>query len=317
MGVTDRLPLQLRLTDVYVPLKARRELPLGETWECEARLAGKKLTPDEAAEIGARLGQPKPVADLLREHPGVILVGDPGAGRTTFLKYLTLRFAEGEGGEFGIGKRLPVLVPLSAYGTALATREVRLDEFTADYYRERGVDAPVRELVHEALGAGTALLLLDGLDEVRELAQREVVVKRVVDFYLAHRKAGNKFVLTSRIVGYREVRPTVEGLVECTLLDFDDEEIEAFVGTWTRAIEKTARGETRIAEGDAQREREELLDAVRRNPGVRGLAANPLLLTILALMKRQGIVLPDRRVELYAKYVEVRPRSLRRREPGA
>jgi hypothetical protein len=37
---------------------------------------------------------------------------------------------------------------------------------------------------------------------------------------------------------------------------------------------------------------------------VRALAANPLLLTILALMKRQGITLPERRVELYQKYVE-------------
>ncbi len=43
---------------------------------------------------------------------------------------------------------------------------------------------------------------------------------------------------------------------------------------------------------------------MQRNPGVRRLAANPLLLTILALMKRQGVTLPERRVELYQKYVE-------------
>ena len=52
------------------------------------------------------------------------------------------------------------------------------------------------------------------------------------------------------------------------------------------------------------RERAELLDAVAANPGVRRLAANPLLLTILALMKRQGVTLPERRVQLYEKYVE-------------
>ncbi len=43
---------------------------------------------------------------------------------------------------------------------------------------------------------------------------------------------------------------------------------------------------------------------MRHNPGVRRLASNPLLLTILALMKRQGVLLPERRVELYDKYVE-------------
>ncbi len=40
-----------------------------------------------------------------------------------------------------------------------------------------------------------------------------------------------------------------------------------------------------------------------RNPGVRELAANPFLLTIMALMKRQGVTLPERRVELYDRYV--------------
>ncbi len=36
---------------------------------------------------------------------------------------------------------------------------------------------------------------------------------------------------------------------------------------------------------------------------MRRLAANPLLLTILAVMKRQGVTLPERRVELYEQYV--------------
>ena len=39
------------------------------------------------------------------------------------------------------------------------------------------------------------------------------------------------------------------------------------------------------------------------------LAANPLLLTILALIKRQGVVLPNRRVELYELYLETLIRS--------
>jgi formylglycine-generating enzyme required for sulfatase activity len=92
-------------------------------------------------------------------------------------------------------------------------------------------------------------------------------------------------------------------LAECTLVDFGDEEIQEFVGKWTTALERAARGDTPVATLEAEREREELLGAVHRNPGVRGLAANPLLLTILALMKRQGVTLPERRVELYDQYV--------------
>jgi formylglycine-generating enzyme required for sulfatase activity len=129
----------------------------------------------------------------------------------------------------------------------------------------------------------------------------------VRDFYSRHRKAGsggNRFVLTSRIVGYREVRLAAEGLVEATLVDFDDGEIKEFLGKWTASIEKAVGGETGVAQTRAEEERRELLAAVEVNPGVRSLAANPLLLTILSLMKRGGISLPDRRVELYKNYVE-------------
>ena len=62
---------------------------------------------------------------------------------------------------------------------------------------------------------------------------------------------------------------------------------------------------TSAAQVEAEAEKAELLDAVARNQEVRRLASNPLLLTILALMKRQGVSLPERRVELYEQYVRV------------
>ena len=303
MGVSDRIPLRLPLLDMYVPLKARIELPEGETWARELFLAGREVPDEERAAIGERLSEPEPVADLLRENDGLIILGDPGAGKTTFLKYLALKLAAGRGEDLGLEVRLPVLIPLSAYASALMEKDVRLDDFVAGYFHDLGADLPVDAMLEEALKGGGALVLLDGLDEVKDPGLRRTVADRVVDFYVFHRRAGNRFVVTSRIIGYREVRPVAEGLAECTLVDFCAEEIEEFVAKWTSALEKAARGDTPVAALEARREREELLEAVHRNPGVRGLAANPLLLTILALMKRQGVTLPERRVELYDQYV--------------
>jgi formylglycine-generating enzyme required for sulfatase activity len=304
MGISDRVALRLPLAEMYIPLQARVEMPEGETWTRELRLAGRYMSPEESEAIGHRVSEPQPLLELLQQHDGLIILGDPGAGKTTFLKYLTTRLALGQGDEVGLGNRLPVLLPLSAYANALAEGDVPLARFMAKYYRDLGVDEPLNLMLDEALNRGGALLLLDGLDEVKNLAQRHTVVQRVVDFFAYRQQDGNKFVLTSRIVGYREVRPTATGMAECTLVDFDDEEIELFVTRWTGALERAARGDTNVAVMEAARERAELLNSVRHNPGVRRLAANPLLLTILALMKRQGVVLPERRVELYDKYVE-------------
>jgi formylglycine-generating enzyme required for sulfatase activity len=302
LGISDRVPLRLPLLDMYVPLKARVQTPNGETWTRRMRLAGRLVGDEEAAAIGEKLSEPLPVLDLLKEGCGLIILGDPGSGKTTFLKSLALTFASGLGETVGI--RLPVLVSLSAYANALAKRDIGLEKFLSRFLEERDGTPSLAELFEQKFARGEVLLLLDGLDEVRDRQRRHLVVRRVEDFYRSHRAAGNKFVLTSRVVGYREVRPTAEGLAEATLVDFDDKEIAAFVQRWTSAIEKAASGETRLAKAEASREQEELLAAVNGNPGVRSLAANPLLLTILALMKRQGVTLPDRRVELYERCIE-------------
>jgi hypothetical protein len=304
LSVSDRVPLKLPLLDLYVPLHARLELPEGETWRRDLRLAGRSLNPEDQASLTGRLSAPQPVLDLIQAHAGLVVLGDPGAGKTTFLKYLALQLALGQGQAIGLGNRLPILVPLSGFANALATGNVRLDDYIAGYFHDIGVDLPVAELLQQALAQGRALVLLDGLDEVKETGLRHTVVQQVVDFYTAQRRRGNKFVLSSRIVGYRAVRPTAPGLAECTLVDFDNDEISAFVERWTATLEKQASGDTAVARGDAARERQVLLDAVQRNPSVRGLASNPLLLTILALMQRQGVTLPERRIELYDQYVK-------------
>lgn len=308
MGISDRVALKLPLLEMYVPLKARLHTPEGETWARQLRVAGRRPDAEEGADMGERLSAPVPVLDLLQQHDGLVLLGDPGAGKTTFLKVLALALASGQGEALGLGGRLPIVLPLAAYANALTDRDVSLDAFIARYWEdERKIEVPLGALLGRALKQGSALLLLDGLDEVRDAGRRHLVVDRVRDFYSRHRKAGtggNRFVLTSRIVGYREVRLAAEGLAEATLVDFDDEEIEAFLGKWTDALEKAVGGATDVARAQAEQERGELLAAVRVNPGVRSLAANPLLLTILALMKRGGIALPDRRVELYKNYVE-------------
>ena len=307
MGANDRLALRLPLSEMYVPLKARIEMPEGDTWASALRLAGRRATAEEVAATGERMSGPLALLDLLQKHQGLIILGDPGAGKTTFLKYLAVALAAGQAEALGLAGYVPLLLPLSAYANALATREdLPLKQFIPDYYRSQDVELPLAPVFHQALTEGHALVLLDGLDEVRSVAQRHQVLQRVLSFCAFYRARGNKFVLTSRVVGYHEVRSTstIEGLIECTLWDFDDEEIEQFVDKWTSAIERAARGDTPVAVAEAARDRAELLAALRRNPGVRQLAANPLLLTILALMKRQGVTLPERRVELYQRYVE-------------
>lgn len=79
---------------------------------------------------------------------------------------------------------------------------------------------------------------------------------------------------------------------------------KSFAGKWCLAFEKSTLGATPEAESSAEIERVSLLEAIQANPGVAQLASNPLLLTILALIKRQGVELPKSRIKLYDRYLE-------------
>lgn len=292
---------ELSLEEVYVPLMARPDFPEGETWErrVAGRAFGREALPEEALqEMGRGLSSaPVQIEEALREKKRVVVLGDPGSGKSTMLKYLALRLAK------DTDAPLPILLPLNAYARALGQREINLQSYLVDYFagRAEGV-ASLGPLFKEALANGKAVILLDGLDEVQ--SNRAALVQKVEAFAHEAVLRGNRVLVSSRIVGYRDAALNPKDWALYTLLDFTPEAIESFAEKWCLAFEKSTLGDTPEAEAAAKTERQGLLDAIRNNQGVGRLASNPLLLTILALIKRQGVELPKSRIKLYDRYLE-------------
>src|SRR6266581_1473942 len=111
-------------------------------------------------------------------------------------------------------------------------------------------------------------------------------------------------VVTSRIVGYDEAPLAGRQWRTYTLTDFTRADIEQFVTQWTLALARSIQGDTEPARRAAAQEQHDLLQAIFSRPSVERLAANPLLLTILALIKHTGMVLPEQRVKLYELYLQ-------------
>ncbi len=93
---------------------------------------------------------------------------------------------------------------------------------------------------------------------------------------------------------------------EFTIEDMDVEQVERFLYRWCRTVEKAQQPDVSeekwLKRGDEQAQ--QILLAIKDNPGVQRLTANPLLLTILALIHRNGERLPNRRVKLYELAVQ-------------
>ena len=307
-----RKPVMLPLAEIYVSLRATRargpERLQEATWRGREALAGwGQVSLQEIEEMERRVRDGRiAAAEALREHKRLVILGDPGAGKSTFLKYLALGLAEGWAeGKLGLeADLLPIVVPAAAYADVLRDApELSLGEFLPPYFA--AADLPgLMGLFDRVLDTGRALLLLDGLDEATSLVERERIVQRVKAF--GRRHAANRIVVTSRIVGYDQAPLHGDGgrpFVHFTLSPFGMDEIRAFAHQWTLAYERQA-GDTPEAARRAEKEARSLTAAIEANASVRRLAANPLLLTIVALIHRQGTRLPEHRVKLYDLVVD-------------
>lgn len=307
--VQTRRALRLPLDHVYVPLCAEAEL----------------YEPVRAP--GSRAAQParRPLHELLRDAPLLVLLGHPGAGKSTLVRHLLLTLARSdEPAPLGLHARsLPIFFPVAAFAAARSERG-RADLAPLDYLGEyfMGLSQPdYRPLFRAALGEQRACVLFDGLDEVRD--DRRSLIGCIESF--VREWPGNRVVATSRIAGYDDA-PLNEQFARATLLPFSDDDIRNFVARWSTAFEHlgpAARADAATlaaANRRAAARAASLAAAVFATPSATALARTPLLLTILALIHNQGARLPDRRVDLYRLCVEAlaetwnRARSLSGRE---
>lgn len=272
--------LQTRLQSVFVEPNVRENPPALEHAEERVRDASKGKPP-------------RRVLDVLVEHDArrMVLLGDPGAGKSTLARFLALSVAAVDGDErlASLRDHLPLLIELRTYAGLQAKGECHtLLEFLERLRETEGLGFEAGTL-DRYLRERPVLMILDGLDEVFDPTQRETVARQIAGFASTYPKA--RLLVTSRITGYRHGTLTDAGFVHHTLQDLDDDQIGQFLTSWyTIALQDRP--------DEARRRRQQLQAAIAASRPIRELAGNPLLLTILAIIGRQQR-LPRERWKVY------------------
>lgn len=244
--------------------------------------------------------------DLLAPGARSVIVGDPGSGKSTLLRFLALAGIHAPvGKKYGTGadtERLPVIVTLRRYVDELKKpgRDIPLLEYiTSNLQADLSLNTADTKFLERYLENRQAILLFDGLDELADPDYKEKVRDRIKSLWEVY--PGNTVIVTSRIVGYDSpFRFDDSDCRHFRLLALNDQQIERFVGDWYQL---------RYPGDPAQRgEGINSLMQILRDPdksAIHDLAENPLLLTLIALVHRSEATLPDKRVVLYEKCVEL------------
>lgn len=253
-----------------------------------------------------------PFQQLLHRFDRLVLLGDPGSGKTTLLRHVACSFARNEQGKNGYPgvPLLPLFISLSKLAQAQrqdgGDKSVDPAGLAAVWLRaadrtDESNSANAEDMFRGRLEQGACLVLLDGLDEVSEGPIYAQLLQSLVAFI--ERYPNNRFVLTSRVIGFEEEPWRRLRFAALTIEDWTDAQIQEFTRKWMAAKHRHASTRKCVKCRD---ESEKLWQAIDAHSGVKAIATNPLLLTILASLHHARIVFPRRRVELYERIVDAR-----------
>jgi hypothetical protein len=284
-GKAHRFPIE----DLYIPL---------------TMTAAPGREPTEKAERRA-----VPLEEALT-HRRLVIVGDPGSGKTTFLRHVALaRVKKVEGTQAG---DFPIFIRIAELLDHIRRRrDSKLAEdspawlvdflasCSADY--NQGLD---ERFFRKKCENGPAILILDGLDEAPNTREREGAVRLFENATRAFRNC--RVVVTTRPLAYAG-QSVLEGFETVAIEPLETPAIQTFLERWCAALfPESSTAANRHLTG--------LTEALRSVPEIHRMARNPVMLTALAVVHWNERRLPQQRVDLYESILIWLARSRETRE---
>ncbi len=325
IGLTELLPLQ-----GVDPAAAREKAPSLKLHAVYTALRTRSSRHEEDLPQ-ARGETPLSALEQLDRHSRLVLLGDPGSGKSTFLNFVALclagealGLAEANLGRLTLplpdengkptkkpqpwrhGHLLPVRVVLGDFAAKAlpASPDERATAKCLWGYLEQEMvaaeNAGFYPVLKRELQAGRGLVLLDGLDEVPEAEHRREQIRQAVQDF-ATTVGTSRLVVTSRTYAYQDPAWRLQGFAEAILAPFSRGQIAGFVGAWYEQQVTVGK----MPAGKAEDRAEQLRRAIFTNERLLALAERPLLLTLMASLHVWRGNLPEKREQLYAEAVDL------------
>lgn len=216
--------------------------------------------------------------EAVQRHSKLLILGKPGAGKTTFLKWIAIQCNEGQ----LYTNRVPIFITLKEF--AEASGQPSLQSFISSQFTSCGIEN-AEGITATLVKAGQALVLLDGLDEVRDV-DHDRVLQEIRD--ISTWFDTSQFVITCRIAAREYI---FQQFTEVEVADFDDKQITEFSYKWFHEKDPVKA--------------EQFPKELETHQPLKELATNPLLLTLLCLVFEEQTGFPVNRAELYKEGLDV------------
>lgn len=224
---------------------------------------------------------------LLDSSKTILIEGNAGSGKTTFLQWLALSSASNNVAEVPqFRNTIPIMIELRSHNC----KDLSLNRAIQTLMHDSNTPMP-ENWVNGYLESGNALILVDGIDEVKQ-DEREYVYDWIETLREKYKKVW--IVITSR--PYVEFDFALE-YAHINILPMSPRKIDVFLNYWHKAVLIEKNG---VSIQEAEDIKHNLSLLISKSDSIRKLVSNPLLCAIIcALNYKNGTIFSTRRNDLY------------------
>lgn len=250
-----------------------------------ARFTGELVNETEGLYAGHRYQDGSSALDLARTSRRLVVLGDPGFGKSTILKAAYIEAARSQPGRALVFATLPEVVSLES-GQRIDDPIAACLAVARTFLRPSSAETPIgaMDLATRLATDPDALLCLDAMDEVDGVDER-IRLEQLLEGLVS---IPGQIVISSRFNGYQAPRGQ---WLEQEVDALDDQYVTSFLTSWFEAVgDEPAHARARAA--------------LESSPEIAELARIPAVLGIIAQVAQDGVV-PTTLGTLYGEYLAI------------